>query len=215
MITIPLALPLIPLIAWAATAAAGIFAVKKVFFTADEINEVKEDVHKSRKIAILGLHQAGKTTLLRFLQGEKNYRDKTVGSGVDEYEEFQLKIGDKSISISKNIDIGGSVNFVRNYQSILKDSDMAFFLFDVSLFFNNNEYYRDFCARVHYLQDMTNSTYFIATHPDKTELTDNLKVKISEKLKSKDYQGYVNQRLFVINLLDDKKLTEFVTKVFS
>jgi len=107
---------------------------------------------------------------------------------------------------------------MRNYTTVLQNTEMAFFLFDVSLFFNDNEYYRNFCARVDYLKSMTTiKTYFIATHPDKLNNTDTdneLKIKISEKLKEKDYKNYVEHKLFIINLLEDKKLTEFVNKVF-
>lgn len=216
MIVKPLVFPLLPLLGWGVAAIAGAIAVKKVFFDEKEVDELKNDVKTSKKIAILGLHQAGKTTFLRFLQGDKNYK-KYVASGMDEYDEFDMKIHNKTVTIAENNDIGGGEYFVKNYKTILQDSEMAFFLFDVSLFFNDNEYYRDFCARVDYLKGMTNiKTYFIATHPDKlNNIDDNkLKIKITEKLQGKHYQNYVEQKLFVINLLDEKKLNEFVNKVF-
>lgn len=212
MIVTPLVLPLI---GWGVVALAGVFVAKKVFFDDNEIQDVKNDVKTSKKIAIFGLQTAGKTTFLRFLQGDKNYK-KYVASGMDEYDEFVIKFNDKIVKISKNSDIGGAETFVRNYVTLLKNTEMAFFLFDVSLFFNDNEYYRNFCARVDYLKSITSvKTYFIATHPDKLNSTDNeLKIKISEKLNEKHYKNYVEQKLFIINLLEEKKITEFVNKVF-
>lgn len=212
MIVTPL---ILPLLGWGVVVLAGALVAKKVFFDDNEVQDLKNDVKTSKKIAILGLQTAGKTTFLRFLQGDKNYK-KYAASGVDEFEEFEMKINDKIFKISKNYDIGGAETFVRNYISLLIDTDVVFFLFDVSLFFNDNEYYRNFCARVDYLKSITSvKTYFIATHPDKLKSSDNeLKIKISEKLNEKHYKNYVEQKLFIINLLEDKKLTEFVNKVF-
>src|SRR5690554_634100 len=217
MIVKPLVFPLLPLLGWGVAAIAGAIAVKKVFFDEKEVDELKNDVKTSKKIAILGLQEAGKTTFLRFLQGDKNYK-KYTSSGMDEYDEFDMKVNNKVVTIAENFDIGGAEAFMRNYTTVLQNTEMAFFLFDVSLFFNDNEYYRNFCARVDYLKSMTTiKTYFIATHPDKLNNTDTdneLKIKISEKLKEKDYKNYVEHKLFIINLLEDKKLTEFVNKVF-
>src|SRR5690554_5995935 len=214
MIVTPL---IIPFLIWGAVALAGGLTVAKIAgaFDEKEVNDLNKAVKSSKKIAILGLQQAGKTTFLRFLQGDKNYK-KYTSSGMDKYDEFDMKVNNKVVTIAKNFDIGGSEAFMRNYTTVLQNTEMAFFLFDVSLFFNDNEYYRNFCARVDYLKNMTNvKTYFIATHPDKLNNTDNeLKIKISEKLKEKDYKNYVEQKLFIINLLEDKKLTEFVNKVF-
>lgn len=214
MITIPLILPLIPILGWVVAGAASALVVKKVFFEETEVKKVKEEVHSSKKIAILGLHQAGKTTFLNFLQGNRNNR-KYVASGIEEYDSFKIAIGDKTIIISKNIDIGGGMNFVKNYETVLKDVNLSFFLFDISLFLSDNQYFRDFCARVDYLKGTTNvKTCFIATHPDKLPFTDGLKIKISEKLVGKRYKDYVEERLFVINLLNENETTEFVNKVF-
>lgn len=213
MIVTPLVLPLI---GWGVVALAGVFVAKKVFFDDNEIQDVKNDVKTSKKIAILGLQSAGKTTFLKFLQGDKNYKNSNHNTGLDEYEEFDVYVGSKIITISKNVDIGGSKAFMRNYTKVLEDTDMAFFLFDASLFFNDDEYYRDFCARVDFLKSLTKiSTYFIATHPDKLEINEKeLKVKMSEKLNNKHYKSYVEQKLFVINLLDEERISEFVKKVF-
>lgn len=208
--------PLIaPFVIWGAVVLAGAFVAKKVFFDDNEVQDLKNDVKSSKKIAILGLQKAGKTTFLRFLQGDKNYKE-YVATGMDEYEEFDIKFKEKVVTITKNYDIGGNDHFMRNYMTVLKNTDIVFFLFDVSLFFNDNEYYRDFCARVDFLKSLTKiSTYFIATHPDKLEINEKeLKVKISEKLNNKHYKSYVDQKLFVINLLDEERISEFVKKVF-
>lgn len=215
MIVVPL---IIPFLIWGAVAAAGLFTVAGIAgaFDEKEVAKLNNDVKASKKIAVLGLHQAGKTTFLRFLQGDKSYK-KYKETGIDHYNEFDMKIDDKVITIAKNYDIGGSDAFMRHYMRILKETEMAFFLFDVSLFLKDNEYFRNFCARVDYLKSMTSvTTYFIATHPDKLMKIDEneLKVKISKQLERKHYQDYVTQKLFVINLLDEKKLTEFVNKVF-
>lgn len=209
--------PLIaPFVIWGAVVLAGAFVAKNVFFDDNEVQDLKNDVKSSKKIAILGLQVAGKTTFLRFLQGDRNYKFKKNATGIDEYEEFDIKFKEKVVTITKNYDIGGSEAFMRSYMKVLRNTDIVFFLFDVSLFFNDNEYYRDFCARVDYLKSMTSvKTYFIATHPDKLNSTDNeLKIKISEKLNEKHYKNYVEQKLFIINLLEEKKLKEFVNKVF-
>src|SRR5690606_8242501 len=136
------------------------------------------------------------------LQGDKNYK-KYVASGMDEYDEFDIKFDDEVVTISKNVDIGGAEAFMRNYTTVLQNTEMAFFLFDVSLFFNDNEYYRNFCTRVDYLTSMTTiKTYFIAPHPDKLNNTDTdneMKIKISEELKEKYYRNYVEHKLFIID----------------
>lgn len=211
-----LAIPLVP-VYWVLGALVGVFATKKFFFDKEKIKDVNNEVKKSKKIAVLGHQHAGKTTFLRFLKGDKNYKNINHETGIDEYEEFVLKAGGKLITISKNIDIGGSEDFVRkNYELILKNADMAFFLFDVSRFFKETDYFRDFCARVDFLKSITEiKVYFIATHSDKLESTESVKLKISEKLKDKDYNNYVEYGLFVINLIDEKQLSEFVNKSFQ
>lgn len=215
MIVVPL---IIPFLIWGAVAAAGLFTVAGIAgaFDEKEVAKLKNDVKTSKKIAVLGLQQAGKTTFLRFLQGDKSYKE-AGDAGTDVYEEFDMKINDKVITIAKNRDIGGSRHFVRSYKDVLKGAEMAFFLFDVSLFLSDNEYFREFGARVDFLKGLLDiKTYFIATHPDKLKRVDenDLKVKISKLLEGKDYQDYVTQKLFVINLCDEKKITEFVNKVF-
>src|SRR5690554_4334932 len=131
MIVTQLALPLIPLIGWGLAGLAGVLIAKKAFSN-KEVAPLKADVKEAKKIAILGLQSAGKTTFLKFLQGDKNYKNYNHNTGLVRYEEFDMKVNNKIISIAKNVDIGGSETFMKNYEKILEGTDMAFFLFDAS-----------------------------------------------------------------------------------
>lgn len=221
MKNIPIILPFLPVIGWTAVAITGLFITKKVFFSESDA-ELAKGISQSlstksqSKIAILGHHSAGKTTFLKYLKGDRNYKNKHRASGYDEYERFTLQIGEKNIIIDKNVDIGGGQNFVREYKGVLKDAKLAFYFFDISKFLNDTEYFRDFGARVDYLKDITTlKVFFIGTHPDLMDPNLNLKIKISEKLGTKGYRSFVEYNLFILNLMDDRQLKEFVDITFK
>lgn len=123
-----------------------------------------------KSIAVLGMQGAGKTHMLANMQGKEYIPNPTIGK--ERYEEFFTSSGWRGMFIKSGQDIGGgSENCELFYESMIKDSDIVFFLFDAYKYLNDKEYQIDAQARLDFIHRKTKADQvaIFATHRDQFE----------------------------------------------
>ncbi|WP_318639701.1 GTPase domain-containing protein [Flavobacterium ardleyense] len=204
----------LPLLAWAAVAIAGSLLGVGV------ISMFKGDTNK---LGLLGMHASGKTRFLNFLQ-KVPYIEKN--SGRDDYEEFTFTTENrKKIIIKAGVDIGGGNIYRSSYNSIIKDSDVVFYFFDIDKYFKNEKtkdnelYQRDCNSRFEHVYSeslkRSNILKVIATHRDNCNLSDDeMKSKLFEIIRYKSYKSMLENVDF-INLTNTGEVKKLVNKYFK
>ena len=86
---------------------------------------IEELSKKTKSIAILGMKEAGKTTLWHALGGVNEYEGRTE---IENTHPFQIG----NITIKGSKDIGGNDNRVKMYDELMLPNTYIFFLFDVT-----------------------------------------------------------------------------------
>lgn len=182
------------------------------------------NVLKGDKMAILGMHGAGKTTILRYMQGY-TYDSTYKPSGTDPYKSFDWKVGDRTIEAG--VDIGGGKEWVKeNYPNLIKDNDIIMFVFNASEFLNSNIYKRDTLARLDFVFEIIkkekkvddfikNHFALIGTHADLiNESPKSLIQKIQRECQDKSYSKIFKNNFAILDLTSSDEFNNFIKKVF-
>lgn len=125
---------------------------------------------EGKSIAVLGMQGAGKTHMLANMQDKEYIPNPTIG--VERYERFSISKEGRDMIINSGKDIGGGVENCSNfYESMIKDSDIVFFLFDAYKYLSSEEYQKDAQARLDFIHRKTkvNQVAIFATHRDQFE----------------------------------------------
>lgn len=178
---------------------------------------------KGKSIGILGMQMAGKTRLLRILQGRpyNNYE----GTSTADYDEFKTDLGgEKEWIIQQGRDIGGDGRYIIDYyNSFIQSKDITFFLFNVKKYLQDEEYAKNVRARMEFiyrkLKDKFSSDTDIkahhvtmATHCDL--LADNEKKEMLSKLQAsvanKPYGLLFHNNLYAADLTNTNEVRKFL-----
>ena len=92
---------------------------------------------KTKKIAILGIKGAGKTTLWNGLRDESDVE--TVTTHYQKIEEFSLKSGKDEVKIASTKDMGGGDYYVPYYDELIEDGTFVYFLVDINTIKENKD----------------------------------------------------------------------------
>lgn len=204
MIQTILVLPLIvPFVLWGAVALGGLIFGGKLLM--DHLSD-------GDKIAILGMRESGKTLFLRTLQGKPYLEYKS--SGFDEYEGFDLQVGDKTIKICAGVDIGGTKNYRTRYDELMSNAAYVFYFFDISKYLNDFMYRRECNSRFKDIYDKKGErAIYLASHRDLVPCSDDeLKSKFREHLIGKSY-GKISDKAYYVNLTDKEQINK-LNKIF-
>lgn len=86
----------------------------------------------TRNIIILGLKGCGKTTMWRRLRGEKPQKGTETPTSQNQIESFTVSGSNgRTVRISSTRDIGGGDDFVKQYDSLIENGTMVYFLVDL------------------------------------------------------------------------------------
>jgi ribosome biogenesis GTPase A len=174
-----------------------------------------DDENAKRKLGIIGMKGSGKSTLLHKLGGIKIVKSDTF---IEQYEEFSHKtMSGKTINISKGKDIGGLKNYMSEYKSVVDESDVVFYFFDVNLYVNNVEYRRECNSRLSFIfpQLKNKKAVLLATHLDDSNLTKSeLREIIMQNVTDKVYSNLFNENFFILDLTDDKQFKDLINNLF-
>lgn len=172
-----------------------------------------------KKLAVLGMEKAGKSTLYNMLRtGEPGIHLNTT---IEEYGEFTIK--DRKIKIKKGKDIGGGPEFIQYYEDLIKQNEIIIFVFNVSKYLNDLVYQRDTKDRLdfvyrkskEYNKDM-NNLVMIASHIDLLSL-DKQKTAVKEVLNTingKQYNEMFKTNFFVMSIVNKEHINKLKEKIF-
>lgn len=108
---------------------------------------------EERKLVILGMNQAGKTTMLNYLRGKNNAIPE--GTSREVYEAYTYTSADNiTYHIHASVDRGGKDEFVKQYPKDIEKANRIFFLFNVNMYLSNITYRRDTNHRIFFINDM-------------------------------------------------------------
>jgi GTPase SAR1 family protein len=174
-----------------------------------------DDEKIKRKLGVIGMRGSGKTTLLHKLGGVEKVERETF---IDNYEEFSyITQSGKTIYISKGKDIGGLKNYMSEYKSVVDESNVIFYFFDVNLYITNVEYRRECNSRLSFIFPLLQGkrTVLLATHLDQSNLTKSqLRDSLMQFVTDKVYSNLFNQNFFILNLTDDKQFKDLISSLF-
>jgi len=181
---------------------------------------------KGDKMAILGMQEAGKTTILRYMQGytyDSSYRS----SGYEKYERFDWKVGDRTIKAG--VDIGGGDDWVKStYPVLIADNDIIMFVFNAYEFLNSNKYKRSTLGRLDFVFEnikekkggnlddfIKNHFALIGTHADFiNESPKSVIQKIQRDCQDKSYSKIFKNNFAILDLTSSDEFNNFIKKVF-
>ena len=175
---------------------------------------------KGKRLAVLGMKGAGKTRFYRYLQNKPYVEGE---SGIDEYEEFEFKKQDgKTIYIRKGKDIGGSEDFINQYEDMIKECDILVFCFDIKRYLSDSTYEKQANARFEFvcrkfkeLNRSKGNFVKIASHLDETKDPKSAIKQFNNLLKEKSYYNEFKYNLFFCaDMTSRKDLEKIVKKIF-
>lgn len=115
--------------------------IEFIVFTIEDIVTTSSNIETppTKKIALLGMSESGKTQFLKTLQGEPY--DKYKQSSDLSYEDFHIKLpSGKEMIIDSGIDLGGSDHYIFRYKKTIEGCDVVILVFDVFKFTKNEDY---------------------------------------------------------------------------
>lgn len=203
-------IPIIPLVLW----------ILGVIFLGGCIITVYNAVKTTgKKLAVLGMERAGKSTLYNMLRtGEPGT---PLNTTIEEFGEFTIK--DRKIKIKKGKDIGGGPEFIQYYEDLIKQNDIIIFIFNVSKYLNNLIYQRDTKDRLDFIYRKSkeynkemNNLVMIASHVDLLP-SDKQKTAIKEILNTingKQYNEMFKNNFFIISIINNEHINKLKEKIF-
>lgn len=203
-------LPFIPLALW----------ILGVVFLSGCIIIVYNTVRTTgKKLAVLGMERAGKSTLYNMLRtGEPGTHLNTT---IEEYGEFTIK--DRKIKIKKGKDIGGGLEFIQYYEDLIKQNEIIIFVFNVSKYLNDLIYQRETKDRLDFVYRKSkeynkemNNLVMIASHIDILS-SDKQKTAMKEILNTisgKQYNEMFKNNFFVMNIVNNEHINKLKESIF-
>lgn len=166
-------------------------------------------------ICLLGMKGSGKTTFLNNLR-EINSK---LGTENKKYDSFSLKLKNgKTITINKGEDIGGGKNFMTDYKSLIKESDVVFYFFQINKYIEDIDYKRECNSRLSFIKDDIEGKkiILIASHSDHSNLSKiNLFDEIENLVKGKNYSNLFGNNFNVTNLTSKEDFDLLIQKIFA
>ena len=165
------------------------------------------------------MKQSGKTRFYRYLQGKPYVESETT---VEPYEEFEyMKKNGDSIIIKKGKDIGGSEDFTDYYESMIKESDILVFCFDMSKYLKDSKYEKKANARFEFIckknKELGRSKanfVKLATHMDQISNSKNAIKEFNARIEKKYYKNDFKYNMFPIDITNTKDLERVIDKIF-
>ena len=174
---------------------------------------------QGKSLVVLGMKGAGKTRFYRFLQNKPFIEGE---SGIDEYEEFEYKKQDgKTIYIRKGKDIGGSEDYINQYEDMIKKCDILVFCFDLNRYLSDSTYEKqvnarfDFvCRKFKELKRSKGNFVKIASHMDEINDPKNAIKQFDSLLKKKSYYKEFRYNFCPVDMTNRKDLEKIENKIF-
>lgn len=172
---------------------------------------------KGKRIAVLGMQGAGKT---QFLANIRNIEHNGSTMGIEPFDPFEIKIGNREVLIEKGEDMSGNVNYIKdNYIRLINDNEIIFFLFNGFDYINNEDYRDNTQARLDFIHRHRGDKEIVifATFKDKFQDEKTPYLGILESLKEKDYRSLITgENFFVLDMRDkDFLINKILNKLFS
>jgi len=174
-----------------------------------------------KRIALLGLKQAGKSQFLKSL-GCSDARP-GIESQQDSYRWFKVSFPKKSIYVKAGYDISGGLDYFKeSFAKQIKNSDYVLFVIDVNKYFNGNDvesnksYRQHVAERLDYINSNVSNKFankfaIILTHADfMSDPESKLINDFQRKTQERPY-GFLSKQCYAVNAT--KK--EDVLKVFK
>ena len=182
-------------------------------------------VLKGRSICLLGMPAAGKTRILRILQGidydeKKDFQ--TLGGG-EEFKSFECRLSDDiCLFVSKGKDFNGDeANIKLYYEDLLKNCETVLFIFNIYKYLNDKEEERLTNYRFDYIYThMSNhikELAFIGTHLDQFKSKSEQKKVLDmflNKTKDRPYSNMFNC-LMAVDATNAKHVKKEMCKIFN
>ena len=210
----------IPIIAYAALAGGGAALVVGTlisWFCGEPEPE------KGKTIAVLGMKGAGKTQFLANIRN-KDYKDYAATIGEEDYEKFNIVLGNRVVSIEGGKDIGGGEELILDYyEDMINSNEIVFFLFNAHDYLNKDNYRKQTQSRLefvnrHSLESKCTVNVF-ATFADMFSNDDERNKaysSIKNSVMGKDYSRlFIPSRFFMQDMRNKKVLMEKLGKIFS
>lgn len=178
---------------------------------------------KGKTIAVLGMQGAGKTQFLANIRN-KTYKDYAATIGEEDYEKFNIMLGNRTVCIEGGKDIGGGEELILDYyDDMIKNNDIVFFLFNAFKYINEEKYRKQTQYRLefinrHSLESKCTVNVF-ATFADMFSNDDersNAYASIKNSVSGKDYYRlFIPSRFFMQDMRNKKLLMEKLEIIFS
>lgn len=161
---------------------------------------------------------AGKTLFYNQLKNEKFNGEYHTTGGAATIEEFTFEINGKKIKFKKGKDIGGGEELIRfYYENLLNESDIAFFLFNVSKYIKDKTYMSETNARIDFIhRHKPKQIVLVGTHLDEYSNNDRSTVlgKVQTLVLQKSYARLFDSNFFVLDLRDRNTVLRIMEKLF-
>lgn len=183
---------------------------------------IKSEETEGKSLAVLGMQGAGKTQLYNMLKGK--YGVKTVPTGNEPYESFNIKLKDRTITISDGKDIGGNETYIRQfYEDMIVQNEIVIFVFNIKSYFNNEKERRLINARLEYLyekcklnKNIDKNVVIIGSFADKLskdEAKDPYN-KLLNLVSKKDYEKLFKKNVFIIDVTNKEQVIKVAEEIF-
>ena len=182
------------------------------------ITIIRENLSTFCNLLVLGDVNAGKTTLIKALQGKntKKLQEKEQTSFVA--FEFPIRYNGEQ-RIIKGHDFSGSEKFIESYyEDEIKRCDCLFYICNVNEYLNNGIKREGNNARLHlidqYLSNRSIPIQIILTYASQVHDRDDARLKFMESIRSKPYGGrFLERQPIVIEMKDDVELKNLIEEI--
>lgn len=183
-------------------------------------------VLKGRRICLLGMPEAGKTRILRVLQGKEydEEMDKQTPAGGELFESFECVLSDEiRLFVKEGRDINGDeVNIKREYEDLVNKCDTVLFVFNIHKFLTNEKEFEMTKDRFDHVNKLIKNTTvkelaFIGTHLDLFKKKSEKKKAIGmflDKIKDRQYSDMFSC-LMAIDATDTKNVKKEMCNIFK
>lgn len=101
-----------------------------------------------KKIVVLGMQEAGKTTFLCHLRKKTYVKE---GTSSAPFGSFSIKLTKGKMFIDEGVDIGGGESYISQYPKLIHDADIVFFIFNSYLYVSDSTYQLKTNARLEFI----------------------------------------------------------------